>query len=481
MRYLFTLLLVFSIFASRAQLIKNEQKIGWKVSFDDLKLKSFPNKDNSLNCVVITNNDSITANVYNAKLEILYSFSAPNNKSIFKSYYGIGGFFRDSLITVVLKNNSNDSLQSIIYNIKNTQKTTYTTPFNKKNKIYACTINTGDNCYFISAGKKIPFLSVVSFENEGKTKETIFELNKDLGTNLTDNEMLAALLTNNGGFNRFANFAVVDKNLETNANSAVFKNKIYTKNDNLILSVDDNPDKTRIFTLNLINNSCNYQAVRYSNFKKSSISALYTQSNSIIVENTLYHLVATSDNLKITALNLNSRDTLIKYLVNKNDDINFKNTEIFKENTKTFDKDIKKIKTNQLLAKIANNNAVISGFKNKDGIHQITVGGYQLNPENSLMILPMAGGLIGAAIASGIAAASNNSWHKVTRFKSLFDPLTAQHIAGEITETGSDLIDDYTKGVEMPTQGSDTFYCDGNTYYTYYDNKLKSLIVLLLK
>lgn len=95
MRQLFILIFTFFILTTQAQVVKNQQYIGLRYS-DDIKLKSFPNKDRSLNCVVLTNTDSIIANIYNAKLNKVYSFKTKNNGSIFKSYYAIGGFFTDS-------------------------------------------------------------------------------------------------------------------------------------------------------------------------------------------------------------------------------------------------------------------------------------------------------------------------------------------------------------------------------------------------
>ncbi len=68
MRYILLLLVAFSLLTTQAQSVKNQQIIGWRGGTDNVKLKSFPNKDRSLNCVVVTSPDSIIANVYNAKL-----------------------------------------------------------------------------------------------------------------------------------------------------------------------------------------------------------------------------------------------------------------------------------------------------------------------------------------------------------------------------------------------------------------------------
>ncbi|TAH02709.1 MAG: hypothetical protein EAZ15_04810 [Sphingobacteriales bacterium] len=478
MRYLFIVLFACIIFTSKAQSVKNQQFIGWRYN-EDIKIKSFPNKDRSLNCVVLSNTDSIIANVYNAKLDKVYSFRTKNNGSIFKSYYAIGGFFNDSLVNVLLKNKSCDTLKVFTYNIKNELVKQYNTPFNNKGKIYACTINTGDNCYFISAGNRRPFLSIVTMKNEGITKESIFELNKGLNTNLTDNEMLKVILTSDDNLGRLANFAVINDYTETNANKAYFKNKIYFKNDSLIFTNDNNFSETKKYVLNLKNNVCNYEVIKYPFFKKSAISSLYTKSNSTIIENIIYHLAVTSDNLNVTAINLNTKDTLVSYTAVKTENIDFKNTDI-KQNGNASSKNIT---TLQLLKKMANNSAVISGAKNIKGFHEIYIGGYQANNGTTGGALAggLVGGVVGAVVVSSIMYSTSSHLPNVTSFKSLFDPLTAKHISGEIPESGTDLIDDYTNGVEMPTQGSDTFYYDGNTYFTYYDNKLKSLVTIMLK
>lgn len=381
-------------------------------------------------------------------------------------------------MNVLLKNKNSDNLKIFTYNIKNELVKQYSIPIDKKGKIYACAISTGDTCYVISAGNKRPILSVVTIENEGKTKERIFELNNGLSTNLTDNEMLKVILTSDENFGRLANFAVIDDYLESNANEAFFKNKIYFKNDSLILTNDNNFSETKKFVLNLKKNNCNYEVIKYPYFKKSSISSLYTKSNSTIIENIIYHLAVTSENLNVTAINLSSKDILVAYTAVKSEIIDFKNTDIIQNGNASS----KNITTFQLLKKMANNGAIISGIKNINGFHEIYIGGYQLN--NSTMV-PMVGGLVGgvvgAVVVSSIVYSTNNHLQRLTRFKSLFDPITAQHIKGDITESGTDLIDDYTNNVVMPAQGSDTFFSDGNTYYFYYDNKLKSLVTIMLK
>ena len=480
MRFLFLLIFTVSVFQAKAQIVKNEQKIGWRGGTENVKLNSFPNKDRSLNCVFLSSPEYLKGFVYDSKLEVKHSFNYFNlpNQNI------IGGFFGDTTLTVILKSNNLGDFRSLIFSLKNDSliaNQVLTTYIDDKN--YVGGMNAGDDFYCISSGKKIPFLSVSNFKTQSKISENIYELNKGLNTNLTDREMYKALTEANGAFNRITNIAFIDEFVKPSADEAKFKNKMYLRNDSLILTTDDKFSETKLFTLKLNSNFCTYKNIKFPFFNPSTATELYNNSNSSIVENTLYHLYANSDHLQLCAFNLGINDTLANYLVYQEQEINFKNTDILQEGTAISRKETKILKTNQFLRKISNGNAIISGTKNQNGLHEITVGAYRITENNNYTPMVMGGGLLGVAIAGGVAAAlgTNKSWTMVSRFKSLFDPTTSKHIPGEITETGSDLIDDYVKDVKMPSQGSDTFYSDGNTYYTYYDNDLKSLITIQLK
>ena len=503
MRYLFLLFITFSICTVKAQLVKNEQKIGWKngvkvelfpdfkVGINDIKLKSFPNKDKSLNCVVITKRDSIIANVYNSKLEVLYTFKTIN--LTFEeplNFFPIGGFFKDDSLTIILKSNPS-TLENIVCNLKTLEIKRYSSTIENKDKRYATTINAGDICYQVYVGNKSPLISILSNDDRNGYKESTFNLNKDLNTYISDKELLKAL-TPKARMENIQKLTFIDKQLITNADDAVSKNKMYLSNDTLTLTIDNVYLDTKIFTLNLSNNNLSYKSISHEverdsvgeiiTVVDSSVDLMEKSYNSIIIDNILYHLFVSPILLKLSATNLINEQLLF---VNKTfvpQDINYKNTKIIQEGTSASSTETKELNTEQLLRKILRGSAVLSGTRNNSSQHQLTIGGYKhLESNSGAGGFGGFGGVGGMMLGTTFGLSLNRNWDMVTRFKTLFDPITSKHIPGEITETGSDLIDDYVKDVKMPSQGSDTFYSDGNTYYTYYDNDLKSLITIQLK
>lgn len=497
MRHLFILVLLFTILSANAQSVKNQQFVGWRGGTNNVKLKSFPNKDRSLNCVVITSPDSLMANVYNSKLEVVYSFRTRNYGVEETPDNVIGGFFKDNLITVILNNKYSDYLVNLVFNTTDLSTTGYKSIINLDDKRFVGTVNAGNMCYHISSSKKIPSLIINSFMPLGILNENTYFLNKGTNTKLTDKELIKAL-TVPDGLGRSSKMALIDNDIVSDADEAVFKNKIYLKNDSLILTVDDNFLETKIFKLDLNSNNLTYQTIA-QNIEKDSLGNISVindgfldyldkSHNSVIIENTLYHIFVTDSYLQLRANNLNNGKMIAFYYTNVMQEINYKNTDIIQEGTSASSTQIKKLNTTQFFRKILRGSAVLTGIKNSNNQHQLTVGGYKYLQSNTGAGGFGAGGFgaggFGGGVISGglsIGLSLNRNWDMVTRFKSLFDPITAKHIEGEITETGTDLIDDYTADIAIPTEGRDTFYSNGNTYYSYYDNKLKSLVAIMLK
>lgn len=495
MRYLFIVLFACIIFNSQAQSVKNQQFVGWRCGTNNVKLKSFPNKDRSLNCVVVTSPDSLIANVYNSKLEVVYSFRTRNYGVEETPDNVIGGFFKDNLITVILNNKYSDYLVNIVFNTTDLSTTGYKSIINLDDKRFVGTVNAGNMFYHISSSKKVPSLIINSFMPLGILNENTYFLNKGTNTKLTDKELIKAL-TVPDGLGRSSKMALIDNDIVSDADEAVFKNKIYLKNDSLILTVDDTHLETKIFKLDLNSTNVSYKSIVHNSEKDSLgnliIVADYSDElmeksyNSTIIDNLLYHVFVTEYDIKLSATNLTNGQLVAIYKTNHIQDIIYKNTDIIQEGTSASSTQVKKLNCIQFFRKILRGSAVLTGIRNANNQHQLTVGGYkrlQSGGGGGFGAGGFGGGFGGGMIGGGmiVGLTLNRNWDMVTRFKSLFDPITAKHIKGEITETGTDLIDDYTADIAIPTEGRDTFYSNGNTYYSYYDNKLKSLVVIMLK
>ncbi|TAF46869.1 MAG: hypothetical protein EAZ51_09820 [Sphingobacteriales bacterium] len=488
MRYLFLLGLLISNVWVKAQLVKNEKKIGWRGGEANVKLISFPNKDRSLNCVVLSKPDSIMANVYDDKLNVVYSFATKNPDPYEGVFAPIGGFFSNNFINIVTKQNGTNIFNCINFNNTTSEIKLSNTEINTKGKRFVTSVNTGNNFFQIFINKSAPILYVYSTKNDNTFTEQVFELNKDLNTGLTDKEMLSVLSTES----RFKS-TLIDKDIVTSADVAVLKSKIYLNNDTLTLAIDDVYSETKVFNLNLSNNKVKYQITSHI-LEKDSLGNIFSfdealenipkSYNSIIIENILYHVFVTPDILKFSATKLDDNQLLFVYKTNVTDDIDYKNTSILQEGTSVSSTQTKQLTTTQFFRKILGGSAVISGIKNKNNMHQLTIGGYKKLATGSGMGAfggMGAMGMIGSGMMSFGGVGFSRNWDKVTRFKTLFDPLTSKHVKGEVNDDDTELIKEYVQNVTMPFEGDDIFYCNGNSYYTYYDNLTKNLVTIMLK
>lgn len=234
------------------------------------------------------------------------------------------------------------------------------------------------------------------------------------------------------------------------------ENKLYCVNNQLILSFDDNTDKTLVFKIDLSNYALSTNTYEQANFTGKKNQKV--RSNSYIYNNSLYQLKVSRSELCFLIRDLNSGRLLKEYRVHGEEKISFSNTPPMLKAGSFFHMGGKEQNTIQLLRKLAVNKVGISTYP-RNGQMQVMIGG--IIEENSGVGVRMLFGTLGILTyaawtelndVSNITMTSFLSYqnNKALVFTSLLDPENLQHIAGEPSTNPYDKMKEFISNKESP-------------------------------
>jgi hypothetical protein len=245
------------------------------------------------------------------------------------------------------------------------------------------------------------------------------------------------------------------------------KRKCYIQENQIIFTLDLDLDYTQIITINL--NSFEAESKMIKKPFIDDKGMLVLNSNSFLIDDKLFQLKTSVDNLYLTIKNL--QDEVIKeFSVNRDSPITFNNTEVIQENGDSSRKRILE-RNSQFLRKVTLLNSGIACYK-LNNKYIVTVGSVSEESNNSAMygaMFGVAGVLIAAAISNPTYDSFNAySNRKVIYTNGLFD-LNGNHLEGTIAPFAFDKIRDFLE--ENKVTDSKTLYKLDSNYYLGYYNK----------
>lgn len=277
---------------------------------------------------------------------------------------------------------------------------------------------------------------------------------------------------------RSVDIAIVEPNIECEAETADSPNKLYLKNESLVLLIDKDPQKLLVFNFNLNSKQASFKSIT-RNYQPLPVEAYNKPSfNSFLLDDKLYFVHASDDSLSFSIYDFKSGTEISKFRTLADEAINYKNTPILQEGGGTiYSQNVHRelVKTKQFLRKILAGSAVITAVQNGQNQHEVTIGAFKKIRQVSGGSMPMSGGALGGAMYG--SGASVASWTRVTRFKMLIDGNTSKHIDGEIGPSKSEQIQAYAEKIKIPDGGSSIFIVNGHYQFAYYDRDEKKLII----
>lgn len=332
------------------------------------------------------------------------------------------------------------------------------------------TVNYNNKFYLISAEKRsetnaIEGLYIYTFDNDGNAKRNKINLTNLKGSKKRSVSFPKAIIP-------FGNESItkIENNLPTSIEMASSIQKVYRKDDKLLITIDKSDDFTQVLNIDLNT----LEAVNDS-FDKPLKKKKTT--NSFLNNEIFYTIAASKDSLGLRVYNYNTKELIKEYKVGQEDNITFKNTPIIQKGG--FYKKYRELEsTKKFLRKItAERIGVSSYYKNNNFV--VTLGGYDEVHKGGF---PMFGGIPIASIGNitmffnpAVFAYHSGNASKSTIIEGLFDN-NFNHVKGEIDDNVFEKITDYkgekTRDAETIFRFKDYFifgfYNKFNKNYVFY-------------
>ncbi|WP_207423309.1 hypothetical protein [Desertivirga brevis] len=337
-------------------------------------------------------------------------------------------------------------------------------------------LNGSNSFLYITASKKNPVFNVYKFKGGEKMEKLSFDLTTNgMNKNLENGSLWNELSSFSGGFSRAADIAVVDPEVECEADVADAPNKLYLRNDSLVLLMDKEEQLLKLLTFNLKSSETSFRVIKR---KFKDLEDEYAPKfNSFLLEARLYSVVASPTGLGVAINDFNTGIQIAKYYTFAEDTIRFRNTAITQDGGGTvYSMNVSRelTKTKQFLRKITSGNPVITAVRNVKNQDEITVGAYKRITQPTGTFMPMGGS--GMMVYQSFGAGS--SWSRVTRFKVLTDPTSGKHIEGSMQPSVAEQIQNYSTAIKIPEDGSSVFVANKFHQFAYYDKQEKKLVVV---
>lgn len=163
----------------------------------------------------------------------------------------------------------------------------------------------------------------------------------------------------------------INYKIENNVKSARATKKAYTYNNGIYLAFDD-ADYTHIIHIDLIQSTCTYKQFLFSQNKSGH--SLKKQGNSFLLDDKLFRVTLSPDQLTFTVLDIKSNDTYTTFYATPQNTISFKNGPIIQENSADKQKVLEDQAT--FFKKVLASNLSIA-VNVKDSVYIVEIGSYE--------------------------------------------------------------------------------------------------------
>jgi len=448
MRLLLFLFLSIAGLASFAQQKQFEQYIGWSGHF--VSLQTFQNKTTA--CIVVLRADSVKVFLMEGDGQYEEIFTV--ERSLGENY--LGGFIKNGGVCLFMDNGSNPGIRCWVYNRTERKVTATQIPFAIKNSKLINRLSSDNYFFYFTYNKKSSEFVIYKFSSANQC-DTI---------RYADNSGLWEAVTNDKIFFRELNIERADMEGECKIETAEPRNKIYVRNDTLLLIVNNVAGYTDVYSFDIARGNTDQRRITHVSAHDYPTPVAF---NSFLLKDKLYFCSASKEALNLQVLNFYTGKMLNEFYANRDAEISFINTNIAAEGMKlTNDAVIPKGKTKKLLGQMAKGNVVIVAQPlDKDTLVAITIASFrEIQQAGSWSMGP--GGSMG--MYSG-----GSTWTQTSRFKTILNSNSYEHMPGIIPPLINERMDDYIKDTRVSDDGQKLYALHGSYYFLFYDKKQRTL------
>lgn len=404
-RFLFLLVLAMQTLTAFSQEIASELPINCDKKTDVFQIVE-EKKNQAL--IFYTDKKKITALRLDNSLNIMDSIKVSRNPEELKTLLGYNINGNNYSILWSGSKSKNIAIQSFDFEKKETLVKHTTLDFENEKLFKKLTVN--GVFYMLTIVKASNIINLYKFENDSFTKKTIDLSEKRFLGYENRFDLLYTIISENRLSDPAFTFELISNETPPSLVLSSSKRKIYSQENQIVLTLDVCKLYTQIIRINLNDFSAQCQFITQPKIQDTDYPT--GDSNSFLLNDKIVQMRSKSDILLLKFKNQNGEE-LKSYELKADEEIPFKNSDIIQENGSVNNVRILD-KSNQLIRKIDNLNPSISSYLLDDKIY-LTIGG--VSPpqnNNAVMYGGMIGGFTGAIIA--VALTSNYSMNNLNSY-----------------------------------------------------------------
>lgn len=450
------------VFAQEKQL---EQPVGWRGN--RIEMHTISGKANKQSCTIVAKEDSIRAYLMNNNVQIVQQFSMPRllEEQI------LGGFIKDSKVYLFIKSPQVNRLHTWVLDSTSGTATENAVVCDLQEEKTVDHISCGDRFIYFTINRETAEFIIYDFTNERDFTILRHKLSDYMWKDLTKVS----------GLGRSVNVESVDLEGECDIEVAAHHNKIYVKNDTLLLLMNKNRGTTAVFEFDLNNKQVHTRTITHRTCDGGDTTASIAE-NSFLLQHKLFYVCATNDSLCIRINDFVTGDLVASFATGKEGSISFANTPVIEEGVSVGPEDRELSKTRQLLRRMLHKDAMIIATPDNDQQIVVTVGSYKKAKGGSSPGIPIPipgmGGFPAHLIFVPTGAVTRNNWGNSAHFKMLLNRNTFERIDGKVPKSINEKIEYYSIGIKMIPGAENLFMTNGRYYYAYYDKKERGMKIV---
>ncbi|MHA7055744.1 hypothetical protein ACWGOQ_0000885 [Aquimarina sp. M1] len=443
---------------------------------------AIPNEENK-NLLILTEEDFklsayLLDSQYGPKAKIETKALPPRYKNL------IGYDIRDNLYSVFFTNSRNTKFGVLQFDINKQTATQRILNFKLKKEKYIESVIYKNKIYLLSITKRSSDLNIYTFNDSFTAEKKVISLNSvEYPSELTQGitrkvyNMLTAGSTDI--FNPTVNIAKIESRNPNVIETTSKKIKLYRSDNEIAISFDNSVKETKVCFINLDTYELTYKS--YDQPAKTEQG--FAKSNSYIFDNKLFQISSSRQKMKFRVSDIETKEIIKEYRLNKEDTIDFKNSPILQEGGGMFpsitSNRVREMeKTAKYLRKITAADLGISVYKLGNQYNIVLGGTKEINGGGAMTI--GFGGAVGGAVAGfgNITVGFNPTFYgyngystsKSTYINCLFDE-NFDHLEGDIQKNKYDIINDFEDTLSENIEAVNVFLHDNQIHYSFADPK----------
>ncbi len=295
-----------------------------------------------------------------------------------------------------------------------------------------------DKHYIFTIVRDSSILQVYEINNVGEVVIDQYSFEDiDFGNGKASISNLDRLVQSN--FSRKA--SVIDRNAPLSLESSKNRLKVYQNGNEITLTIDSSNQATYFLEFDLATKTSSSRILDKTSLEKEIYK---TKSNSFLYDDKLFVIKCSSQAMDFSIYHANTLEKLKSYSVNKDEQINFRNTPIVQDGG-SLDSHRELEKTTQFLRKVSSSNPSIAVFSTNNQ-YVITLGSTKKVSTGGPAIIAMGGGL-GGAVVSGLISGLANA--------TLYQYNTYSHTLSTHFKVVLDANNEHVSNVEIPLNSFD--------------------------